>query len=78
VVRDKRALGGGKHLKLALSDEHGAAWDAIWFRRGHLIDQVPGRVDVAYTLDANEWNGRRRLQLHVQDLRQAQTPAADP
>ena len=74
-VRDKRALGGGKHLKLALSDERGAAWDAIWFRRGHLIDQVPGRVDVAYTLDENEWNGRRQLQLHVQDMRPAHGPA---
>lgn len=68
-VRDKRALGGGKHLKLALRDARGVAWDAIWFRQGHLIDQIPGRVDVAYTLDANEWNHRRQLQLHVQDLR---------
>ena len=74
-VRDKRAIGGGKHLKLVLRDGRGAAWDAIWFRRGHLLDQVPGRVDVAYTLDANEWNGSRRLQLHVQDMRPAQGPA---
>lgn len=70
-VRDKRVLGGGKHLKLALRDGRGAAWDAIWFRQGHLIDAVPGRVDVAYNLDANEWNHRRRLQLHLQDLRPA-------
>jgi single-stranded-DNA-specific exonuclease len=70
-VRDKRVLGGGKHLKLALRDGRGAAWDAIWFRQGHLSDEVPGRVDVAYTLDANEWNHRRRLQLHLQDLRPA-------
>jgi len=70
-VRDKRALGGGKHLKLALRDGRGATWDAIWFRQGHLIDQIPGRVDVAYSLDANEWNHRRQLQLHVQDLRPA-------
>ena len=73
-VRDKRALGGGKHLKLALRDGRGAAWDAIWFRQGHLIDQIPGRVDVAYTLDANEWNHRRQLQLYVQDLRPASAP----
>lgn len=73
-VRNMRDIGGGKHLKLVLRDGRGAAWDAIWFRRGHLLDQVPGRVDVAYTLDANEWNNRRRLQLHVQDLRPASTP----
>ena len=73
-VRDKRAIGGGKHLKMVLRDGRGAAWDAIWFRQGHLIDQVPGLVDVAYTLDANEWNRSRRLQLHMQDLRPASTP----
>ena len=77
-VQDKRTLGGGKHLKLVLRDGKGEARDAIWFRQGPLIDQVPGRVDVVYTLDANEWNGRRRLQLHVQDLRPAQTPAPVP
>jgi single-stranded-DNA-specific exonuclease len=73
-VRDKRALSGGKHLKLALRDGRGAAWDAIWFRQGHLIDHIPGRVDVAYTLDANEWNHRRQLQLLVQDLRPESAP----
>ena len=77
-VHDKRALGGGKHLKLVLRDGKGEARDAIWFRQGHLIDEVPGRVDVVYTLDANEWNGRRRLQLHVQDLRPARTPTPIP
>jgi single-stranded-DNA-specific exonuclease len=71
-VREKRALGDGQHLKLTLRDGHGAARDAIWFRQGHLLDQVPGRVDVAYTLEANEWNHQKRLQLYVQDLRPAQ------
>ncbi len=77
-VRDKRAIGEGKHLKLALRDGRGAYWDAIWFRQGHMLDYVPGRVDVAYTLDVNEWNGRRNLQLQVQDLRPAQDPAITP
>jgi len=75
-VRDKRAIGDDKHLKLALRDGRGAYWDAIWFRQGHMLDYVPARVDVAYTLDVNEWNGRRNLQLQVQDLRPAQDPAA--
>jgi single-stranded-DNA-specific exonuclease len=69
-VRDRRAIGGEqKHLKLVLRDGRGVAWDAIFFRHGHLLEQVPGRVDVAYTLDVNEWNGGKRLQLQVQDLR---------
>ncbi len=75
-VRDKRAIGDDKHLKLALRDGRGAYWDAIWFRQGHMLDHVPARVDVAYTLDVNEWSGRRNLQLQVQDLRPAQDPAA--
>ena len=32
------------------------------------VEQVPDRVDVAYTLEVNEWNREKRLQLNVQDL----------
>jgi single-stranded-DNA-specific exonuclease len=71
-VRDRRVMGNERsHLKLMLRDGRGVAWDAVFFRHGHLADKVPGRVDVAYTLDINEWNSRKRLQLHVQDLRVA-------
>jgi single-stranded-DNA-specific exonuclease len=71
-VRDVRLVGGEKkHLRLILRDERGVAWDAMFFRHGHLAGQVPPRVDVAYTLEATEWNGQRRLQLNVQDLRPA-------
>ncbi len=70
VVRGRRAIGReGKHLKLTLSDGRGVAWDAIYFRGGHLVGEVPSRVDAAYALEANEWNHRKRLQLNVQDLR---------
>ncbi len=71
-VRDRRVMGNQRsHLKLMLRDGRGVAWDAVFFRHGHLVDEVPARVDVAYTLDVNEWNSRKRLQLHVQDLRGA-------
>ncbi len=60
-----------KHLKLVLRDCRGVTWDAILFRGGHLRDEVPGRVDVAYCLQANEWNGEKRLQLEIQDMRPA-------
>jgi len=29
-------------------------------------------IDIAYTLEANEWNGSRNLQLNIKDLRQPQ------
>jgi len=69
-VREIKAMGADqKHLKLVLRDRRGAAWDAILFRGGHLRGKVPGRIDVAYCLLANEWNGEKRLQLEVQDLK---------
>ncbi len=69
LVVDSRAVGpDGKHLKLTLSD--GMLWlDAIAFRQAHWIGHLPPQVDVAFTLEVNEWNGERRLQLNVQDLR---------
>ena len=30
------------------------------------------RADVAYTLEVNEWNGRRQLQLNVKDIKSAE------
>jgi single-stranded-DNA-specific exonuclease len=51
-----------RHLKLTL-EKDGASYDAIWF--GH-IDSLPPRARVAYRLDANEFNGRTRVQLLVE------------
>jgi single-stranded-DNA-specific exonuclease len=78
AISDKRPIGGeGKHLKLSLRDRRGQAWDAVYFRGGDLLDELPGRVDLAYTLEVNEWNHRKQLQLIVQDLRPAGTAAAE-
>jgi single-stranded-DNA-specific exonuclease len=30
-------------------------------------------IDVAYSLDINEWNGERKLQLKVYDIRESGT-----
>jgi single-stranded-DNA-specific exonuclease len=51
-----------RHLKLTL-EKDGVNYDAIWF--GH-IDSLPGQARVAYRLDANEFNGRTRVQLLVE------------
>ncbi len=69
IVRDARAVGtDGSHLKLTLSDGRGA-WDAIAFRQGRWAGQLPRCIDIVYSLEVNEWNGRKRLQLNVKDLR---------
>ncbi|HEX9372071.1 MAG TPA: single-stranded-DNA-specific exonuclease RecJ [Roseiflexaceae bacterium] len=65
----------GQHLKLRLDDGRGGPiYEAIAFRLGHLagyFEKYPW-LDIAFTLEANEWNGSRTLQLNVKDLRRAQ------
>ncbi len=64
-----------QHLKLRIDDGHGGpSYDAIAFRLGHLVDyfaRFPW-LDIAYVLEAHEWNGARTLQLNIKDLRRAQ------
>ncbi len=68
-VKGKRQVGtDGDHLKLVLHDGK-QTWDAIAFRMGSWHDQLTTHVDVAYTLEINEWQGRHRLQLNVQDIK---------
>jgi single-stranded-DNA-specific exonuclease len=70
-VRNARCVGqDGKHLKLAL-EQGGVFWDAIAFRQGERLAGLPTLIDLAYSVEINEWEGRRRLQLNVQDLRPA-------
>lgn len=74
-VRSSRAVGAeGKHLKLSLEDSRGATYDAIGFRMGELQPSLPPRLDVMFTLEANEWNGRTTLQLNLKDLKAAGAP----
>ncbi len=72
IVRDVRSVGAaGAHLKLSLMDNRRVVHDAIAFRQSHHASWLRRdmRIDVAYHLDLNEWNGERRLQFNVLDLR---------
>ncbi|MFL5273672.1 MAG: single-stranded-DNA-specific exonuclease RecJ [Anaeromyxobacteraceae bacterium] len=57
----------GAHLKLTL----GAGLDAIGFGLGDRLAACEGEVEAAVSLGFEEWDGRRRLQLRIKDLRQA-------
>ncbi|MCC7355429.1 MAG: hypothetical protein IT330_16940, partial [Anaerolineae bacterium] len=46
-------------------------FDAIAFRQANWLGHLSPLMDVAFVLEVNEWNGDRRLQLNVQDLRPA-------
>jgi len=71
LVRDARVV-GERHLRLAVSDGR-ATWEAIAFRQAEALPDLPSRIDLAYNLEVNRWNGEARIQLIVQDLRPAGT-----
>lgn len=78
-VRSAKAIGqDGKHLKLVLEDERRATLDAIAFRMGDLAKTLGERVDIAYGLELNEFNGRKSLQLTVKDIQTAQAVVQIP
>jgi len=68
-VREARAVGRENgHLRLQLADGL-AVWNAIGFGLGRWAGNLGEWVDVVYTIEADEWRGERRLQLHLEDLR---------
>jgi single-stranded-DNA-specific exonuclease len=71
-VTNSRTVGAeGKHLKLVVTDGH-VSFDAIGFRLGHLQPALPTHVDLIYTFESNEYNGRTSLQLNLKDVRLAE------
>jgi len=62
-----------KHLKLKLRGDKGKQLEAVWWdgvdkSRGRTL-KSNSRIELAYTPEANRWNGTTRLQLVVQDLK---------
>ena len=55
------------HLKLAL----GRGLDAIGFGMGDRLAACAGTVEAAFTMAFDEWDGARRLQLRLRDVRAA-------
>ncbi|WP_434626668.1 single-stranded-DNA-specific exonuclease RecJ [Chromobacterium sp. CV08] len=60
VVNQK--LVGDKHLKLRLARD-GCEFDAMLFNHA---DWLPDRIQAVYQLIANEWQGRKELQVYLQ------------
>ncbi len=58
----------GQHLKFrACARPSAGEWDAIAFRMGEVADGLPGRLDIAYSVEMNDYSGRP--QLVIKDLR---------
>ncbi len=62
-----------KHLRLKLRDENGKLLEAVWWdgvdKSREQTLKPHSRIELAYTPEANTWNGNTRLQLVVKDLR---------
>ncbi len=61
-------LVGEKHLALKLLHQ-GTPIDGIWFNH---TDNLPARARIAFRLDADEWNGTRKLKFLIEGV---ETPA---
>jgi single-stranded-DNA-specific exonuclease len=62
--RARQVGAGGAHLKLVLAER-----DAIAFQMGDRLPLCAGPVEAAVSLGFDDWDGMRRLQLRVRDLR---------
>ncbi|MDZ4228184.1 MAG: hypothetical protein U1E54_02985, partial [Candidatus Levybacteria bacterium] len=71
IVEDLRLVGAeGKHLKLVVSSQKsGVRLEGIAFGIGQSSKiSIGDIVDIAYTIEKDDWNGNERLQLKVKDL----------
>jgi len=73
-VRDSRQVGSDQsHLKMTLR-KSSISFDAIAFRMGEIIEQLPDFIDIAYRLERNTYLGYESLQLNIEDI---QFPESD-
>ena len=65
---DRHQIGSeGEHLKLRLK-QNDIVWDAVGFRLGNFVREITPRLDIAYNLDMDRWNGVERLRLKLLDF----------
>ena len=71
-VREAYTIGEeGKHLRLSL-EQNGEIFEAVSFGSG---DEWAGQlrpgdyIDIVYDIDVNEWQGKRKIQLKVVDIK---------
>ncbi len=71
VMSSKTVGRDDSHLKMTVSSGDSAFLEAIAFRLGSRHHDLTPVIDVVYTVEADEWQGRRRVQLKVKDFRPA-------
>jgi single-stranded-DNA-specific exonuclease len=74
IVEDIKVVGNGsKHLKLTLRAESGSPkiFDSIGFGMGEKFPDLGrgGKIDIVCNLQEDEWNGNKKIQLRLIDLK---------
>jgi single-stranded-DNA-specific exonuclease len=72
-IVELRTVGAeGAHLKMKVGDG-GTVFDAIGFKFGSMAERLTrgDKLDIAYTFEENEWNGERKYQLNIKDIKYA-------
>lgn len=73
VIEDLRTVGReAKHLKFRLKDKSSEfRIEAIGFNMGEKISElkIGKSIDAAYTIDQDSWNGNKKLQLKIKDIK---------
>ena len=72
-IVEMRTVGmDGAHLKLKVGDG-GTVFDAIGFKFGCMAERLSrgDKLDIAYTFEENDWNGERKYQLNLKDIKYA-------
>lgn len=67
LARQGRTVGTG-HLRFT-AQQDGYSLPCIAWRMAERIDSLAGPLDLLFTPEFNEWQGRRELQLRIRDLR---------
>lgn len=68
VLYPKKVGKDGSHLKMSLTDRK-ITYDAIAFGQGEWVNHMPPRVDVFYSFEKNEYQGRISFQLNIRDIK---------
>lgn len=76
IVADLKIVGNGqKHLKLTLRGEKGSPkiFEAIGFSLAEKFSQIKkdDKIDIVFNLEEDEWNGNKKMQLKLIDLKMA-------
>ena len=70
IMSDPRVM-KERHLKMFLFGEGGRPLEAVWWNCLEGMEQTPvkdARIEVAYTIETNAWQGETRIQLNIEDL----------